>query len=261
MEPEPLYVYKNYIVVVNPIDDSPLLWVDNDFTKANWPNPGHQAKQKKNSLHYVIKKNKNVIDTGAHIGDYGICLACALRNLNLNHIIVYCIEPTIEKCNFMKEICKLNNIEKNVKIICTGLSNKIGYYSVKKIQKDLWNTNTGGWQWTPDNEGILFTTLDNLWNMNIIENIGFCWLDCQWMEHEVLEGGFKMLQHYKPYILMEYWNYKKASDNIHIDLSTISEGTLEDLYNDESYMKILNKLGLQVVNTNGIFNDFLLEFK
>ena len=161
----------------------------------------------------------------------------------------------------MKIVCKLNNIEKNVKIICTGLSNKIGYYSVKKKQKDIWNINTGGWQWTPDNDGILFTTLDNLWNMNIIENIGFCWLDCQWMEAEVLEGGSKMLQYYKPYILMEYWNYKKDLDNIHIDISSISEGKLEDLYNDKIYMEIINKLGLHVRNTYSEFDDFLLEFK
>ena len=70
----------------------------NDFSKNNWPNPAHQEKQKKFSLKYVLEKGKGVLDIGAHLGDFGISLAIALKNLNRTDIKVYCIEPTYEKC-------------------------------------------------------------------------------------------------------------------------------------------------------------------
>ena len=118
------------IEIKNPIDNSIMKWYDNEFTKANCPGPLYQGKQKKNSLNFILEKGGNVIDAGAHIGDYGICLAYALKNINREDIIVYCIEPTISKCDFIEEMCKLNGL-KNVKIICKGLSDIIGNYSVK----------------------------------------------------------------------------------------------------------------------------------
>ena len=107
MENSYLQIYTEFVVIVNPIDNSPMIWINNEFAKNNLPSPNHQLKQKKNSLKYILESNKNVLDAGAHIGDYGLCLACALRNLNKNNIIVYCIEPSEEKCNFMKKICEL----------------------------------------------------------------------------------------------------------------------------------------------------------
>ena len=117
-------IFQDVIIINNPIiDNINMLWIENEFTENNYPNPFFQHEQKKESLKYIIEKNQNVIDVGAHIGDYGLCLAHALSNIKMNNIIVYCIDPSIEKFNFMKKIKYLNNLE-NIKIICKGLTDK-----------------------------------------------------------------------------------------------------------------------------------------
>ena len=90
------------IVIMNPIDSStPMLWLDNTFTRNNWPDPPFQKHQKKEALKYILEKGKGVIDCGAHIGDFGVCLAVMLKALKRSDIIVYCIDPSKEKCDFM----------------------------------------------------------------------------------------------------------------------------------------------------------------
>ena len=258
---ESLVVYANYIVIQNPIDESPMIWIHDEFSKNNWPNPAHQGLQKKNSLKYVLEKGKNVLDMGAHLGDYGITLAIALRNIGRTDIKVYCIEPSKEKCDFMRRLSHINNVQDNVIIICSGISDKIGKYSLKDKEKQKWGINTGGWQWTPDENGIEFTTLDILWKNKEIKNIGFFWLDAQWMEDNVFNGGVNFLLECKPYILMEYWTYSSfEEDNITVDIRTASPGTKEQLETDPVFSKIFNRLSIRVLDTGELFEDFLLEF-
>ena len=257
---EQLKVYSECIVVQNPIDNKPMIWIDNDFSRNNWPNPAHQEKQKKFSLKYILEKGKGVLDIGAHLGDFGISLAIALKNLNRTDIKVYCIEPTYEKCIFMKQLCDINNLGDSIKIINCGINNKKGIYSVSKKEKDKWGSNTGGWQWTPSENGTNFTTLDDLWNENIIGDIGFFWLDAQWMEREVLLGGEKLLKSCKPYILMEYWSYNGfEDDNITVNQNTIKPGSLEELKNDNIFIDVFNKLNIRILeNESSQIDDFLL---
>ena len=164
---------EEIIVIKNPIDSNvSMQWLDNTFTRNNWPDPPFQKQQKKEALKYILEKGKGVIDCGAHIGDFGVCLAVMLKALKRSDIVVYCIDPSEEKCNFMKQVCKLNNLDDtNIKIINCGLSDKIGKYSIGT--KKECGSNTGGWQWIEDNDGVPFTTLDQLYKDNIIGEIGF----------------------------------------------------------------------------------------
>jgi FkbM family methyltransferase len=100
----------------------------------------------------------------------------------------------------------LNNLtEKEVKIICTGLSDKEGNYTYQTEGINNQNkTNTGGFQWHSAKNGQEFTTLDELWRKRILNEIGFFWLDAQWMEPQILRGGKRFLKKCKPYILIEY---------------------------------------------------------
>ena len=249
--------------IKNPIDDSNLKWHYSVFTKNNRPDPLYQGVQKRNSFKYVLEKGRNVIDTGAHIGDYGICLALALKNIGREDIIVYCIEPTLSKCKFMEEICKLNKLN-NIKIICKGLSDKVGKFSVKQYGfgggSKVNGTNTGAWQWTPDENGIEFTTLDILYEQGIVDNIGFLWLDAQWMEPQVLKGGEKLLKMCKPYILMEYWPiYEYCEDMVSVKKS--GRGNRNQLSNDKIFKEIFENYNIKISNKGHFeFDDILLEF-
>ena len=168
-----LEIYSDFVVIVNPIDNSPMIWINSEFSQNNLPSPNHQKKQKMNSLEYILKQGKNVLDAGAHIGDFGLCLACALKNKNREDIIVYCIEPSKIKCEFMKKICELNNIKNNVRILNIGLSEKYKKYDLQENQTEIWKNNTGAWKYVEKSDGIDFMSLDMLYKANIIENIGF----------------------------------------------------------------------------------------
>ena len=202
-----------------------------------------------------------MLDIGAHIGDFGLCMAKALKNLNRSDIMVYCIEPAKSKCDFMEEVKKVNELE-NVTIICKGLSDKVGRFSVKRhgfAGLDNLGRNTGGWQWTKDENGIEFTTLDHLYSNKMIDAISFFWLDAQWSEELILKGGKTYLSKFKPYILMEYWpciEYHHDNESV---MHTV-EGSRQDLLNDNTFKKIFSENKITVSNKGMEFDDILLEF-
>ena len=252
---------SNIIELSNPIDNKPMKWFDNEFTKKNWPGPNFQSKQKKNSLNYILKKGKGVLDIGAHIGDYGVSLAIALKRMNEKKIIVYCIDPSEDKCNFMHKVSKLNGLnDDEIKIICCGISDKERTYSVNETDIKVRGKNTGGWQWSIDNKGKMFTTLDRLWNMGVIGEIGFFWLDAQWMEHLVLKGGLTYLKHCKPYILIEYDIVTRYYPD-KITPETFISGTYNQLKNDDRFKDVFEKLEIKLIEHKPKFDDILLEIQ
>ena len=249
------------ITVKNPIDGKNMLWVDNNFTQNNWPGVDFQSEQKKSSLKYVLKSGKGVLDIGAHIGDYGIPMAICLKNMGRSDIHVYCIDPSEDKCKFMEEICKLNNLTENITIICQGISNREGYFSVKEYGHGHKNQiNTGSWQWTPDKNGKFFTTLDKLYENNIIGDIGFFWLDAQWSEKEILEGGIHYLKKNKPYILMEY-DPPTSFEEDGITIRDYIAGSVKDLKYDKKFRDILNLLNIKILGKLNGFDDILLKVR
>ena len=255
---------KEIIVINNPVEPKiKMLWLDNTFTKNNFPGPEFQNKQKKNALKYILEKGKGVIDCGAHIGDFGICLAIVLKTIKRSDIMVYCIDPSIEKCNFMKKVCMLNNLsDKNIKILNYGLSDKIGKYSIGSKNRDGDGTkpsNTGGWEWIKDENGIEFKTLDFLYEKQIINEIGFFWMDAQWMEDVIIRGGSLFLNKCKPYILMEYFPVTKFYPNG--TAKKFRQGTKDELKKDKHYEKLFSETGIKISDKGDEFDDILLEFK
>lgn len=149
----------------------------------------------------------------------------------------------------MKKACQLNNLsEKEIKIINTGVSDKKSKYLVTDkgtVNKITLNENTGGWQWIENKNGLDFTTLDELWDKKIIGEIGFFWLDAQWMEDKILIGGKKYLNHNKPLILMEYCPITKYdTDNKSIMKWKI--GTSEEIKKDVKFQKIFKDIGIKI---------------
>jgi FkbM family methyltransferase len=185
-----------------------------------------------------------------------------LKNLNRNDIIVYCIDPSQEKCIFMEQVSKLNKLdESNIKIINCGLSDKIGKYIVGSKERDgdgSKPSNTGGWQWIEDDNGIEFKTLDYLYEKKIINDIGFFWMDAQWMEYMIIKGGKVFLKNCKPYILMEYdLVTKKYPNGV---AKKYHKGSKQDLKNDIKFKELFNDIGIKISNKENELNDILLEF-
>jgi|TARA_B100001971_G_scaffold163287_1_gene153698 FkbM family methyltransferase len=273
------------IEIINPVDGSRMVWLKNEFTEVNYDDMNHQSVQKAVSLELVLEMGKGYLDAGANLGDFGIPMALALKNIGRSDIKVYCIDPDLNKCEFMKEIVKLNNLDDaSIQIINVGLSDKVGNFSLNPYVVVDCGDYTGAWQYMEDEDGMEFTTLDKLWKSGIIGPIGLFNLDAQWAEERILTGGTEFLTTYKPLILMEYWvvTGRFADGSVHTAIpgyadtrgrnSTFDERSFQ-LMNDDEFKKIFDILDISVskrkYNTEKITKfgehpwkewDILLEF-
>jgi len=182
-----------------------LIWLnENDiFMKNNYPS--------KHSFDYNIKKdilekslllpiNSCIIDCGAHIGDGSIPIAHYLKYSGREDIMVYAIDPSKYKCDFINNIIHLNNL-KNISVINCGLSKENDEYELSKDWSKIMNT--GGMTWK-EGTGMLFDTLDNLVKNKVINhNVGILHLDVEGMEIDVLKGAKNTLLKDKPYLTIE----------------------------------------------------------
>lgn len=205
-------------------DKSSLKWINYNedyYSYNNWPNDiSWDYDIKSDIISQCLKLNNNeaIIDCGAHIGDGSIPIAHALKINNRQDITVYAIDPSRDKCNFIKLLSKINKLS-NVKVICRGLSSRTKkLYS--QIPKDL---NTGGTVWIEtkrnpaenannyyNGESQKFVTLDSLvLNKKIKHKIGLIHLDVEGHEDEAIIGAKETIKLYKPYITLETHDDKK----------------------------------------------------
>lgn len=132
---------------------------------------------------------KNIIDLGAWIGDNSIPWA---KN---NSGIVYAIDPSEENCNFIKQVCALNNIS-NVTVLQTAISDKYEILSTSQSLDHCSFLNVGDTK-------VIATSLDNLFHEGKIADIDYVHLDVEGMEFKVIKGMTDIIQTYKPIIAFE----------------------------------------------------------
>ena len=168
----------------------------------------HDYDVKKHILDCALTFPKNVciIDAGAHIGDGIIPIAQSLIKNGRDDIILYAIDPTKEKCDYITYMCNLNNLD-NVRIIHCGLTD-ILENRVPDPNQDIYEgndrANSGATQWVINCGGTQFMTIDKLVeDGNIREPIGFIHLDVEGMESKVIKGGLKAINMYLPIISLE----------------------------------------------------------
>jgi FkbM family methyltransferase len=191
-----------------------IIWQnENEFMKENFPsmfNFDYDIKEDIIVKALQLPQNSAIIDCGAHIGDGAVPIAHALKYNNRQDIIVYAIEPSKYKCNFIEYIKKKNGLD-NLKVLNYGLSNVNQNYKTDMQTGD----NTGGWNWAKSNEineNIddnqmrinQFIKLDDLVKNKIIkEPIGVIHFDIEGMEKDALSGGTETISKYKPYMSIE----------------------------------------------------------
>ena len=234
----------------NPLDGSNILWENSVFTKNNWPDMQYDVAEKK-QIYEMAKKNKygyGVIDVGAHIGDLALPLAKALTNAGRGDVIVYAIDPTKEKCDFMRKIAKINKIS-NIVIINTGLSDK----TEELGHETLTHNNTGGINWRhKDNiNKTTFYTLDYLFESGKIGPIGLYHIDVEGYELEALRGSQLVISKFKPIICVEVFK------NSHFDKCELDspEKHCIDIYNFLNELNPPYKLTGYLPNKDLIFES------
>jgi len=153
-----------------------VIWqkIESKFMKRNWPNTfnfDYAIKEDIINKALTLPKNICIIDCGAHIGDGSIAIAHALKYHKREDIIVYAIDPSKFKCDFINFIKTKNNLN-NLRVLNYGLSNVNSEYKTLKQSGE----NTGAWEWiksdrqpdtnNDDNNINKFIKLDDLINNN-----------------------------------------------------------------------------------------------
>lgn len=146
---------------------------------------------------FLIDKSKNIIDLGAWIGDNVIPWAYRIAGK------VFAIDPSSENINYISKLCELNDV-KNVVTIQEVISNIVeDVYAPETLIHTSFNLSGG-------NIKLTTTTLDNLYNQNILTDIEFLHLDVEGFEQKVLDGSSKLLEQCQPLIVWE--NHLNSDD-------------------------------------------------
>lgn len=161
----------------NFLDGSNVIWEINKSTNKNLPDLISDLPEKRNifEISKNLKPNHSIIDVYSNNGHLAIPLAKALSNYGRHDITVYAIDPSKNKCDFMRRIAKYNDIS-NIVIL----------------------------QLTLDNGN----TIDNLLEKNILGPIG---LYIKTQELQTLKGSENLIRKYKPIIYEQ--KTEKSKDN------------------------------------------------
>ena len=139
--------------------------------------------------HGIIDAKKNIIDLGAWIGDNSLVWSKMIDGT------VYAIDPSPDNIKIIHTLQDLNEIE-NITTITKPISSKIE--NVEVSEGDINHAS-----FKASTKGISTETLDNLYNNNIIDNIGFIHLDVEGFEYKVLEASQKIISRFRPIIVTE----------------------------------------------------------
>lgn len=148
----------------------------------------------------IIKNN--IIDLGAWIGDNTIPWAKSIdkKSIDKKSIeakTIYAMDPSPDNCEFIRQMCHKNQVS-NVKVIQTAVSNCCETLSTND---DMYHCT-----FAADESGrnkVDAVSLDHLFLINEITNIGYIHLDVEGMEYKVLLGSKKIIETYKPIITFE----------------------------------------------------------
>lgn len=205
----------------------PFFWIkkqNNFFFNFNKKNIiEHNLKLKKNMLNCSLKQEKNscIIIYTENLGDTTIALAHFLFNSNRKDIQIYCINPYLSNCEYIKILARINNLT-NITFLCNGLNSrtKLLHSQVPasiSLQPTKWTEKTA----TEINNNLLdisnynntFYSLDYLSNKEIKKKIGLIFIDSVSYQEEIINGCYMVLKQHEPYIYLskndtEIENYK-----------------------------------------------------
>jgi FkbM family methyltransferase len=156
------------------------------------------------SLLLQMPKNSSFLDIGAHTGDTCITLALYAKSHGRSDIKFFAFEPSMDKCEYIEQISKLNNL--SVKVFQNGVGNE--NCNIEVIDKTCMGYGNCAYKKTGIDatlaEVIKMIKLDDIRSQ--IEPIGFMHIDVEGWESNVLKGCDEILRNNKPFIMLECWS-------------------------------------------------------
>jgi FkbM family methyltransferase len=199
---------------------------------------------------FLIKNNlirNNIVDLGAWIGDNSIPWA---KN---SDGVVYAIDPSNDNCEFINKTCEVNKIS-NVKVIQCAISNSNELLttndSINHCSFVYGNAGLNG------QNKVNAVSLDYLYGLKTIENVGYIHLDVEGMEYKVLEGSSKLIDECRPIISFEQ---HLEIDDYNIILSYLKNKDYSVFLVDEILIGCRDDCRNSFAFPNETFNETLIE--
>ena len=155
---------------------------DTDFDR--WILDGEYQKRQRDAILNFVNKDGNAIDIGAHVGFW-------LRDMCKQFKHVYAFEPIEE----VRQCLAKNVGAENYSTYSFGLGAKNDIIKVNYNPAETGNTHAS-------KDGNQTITIRKLDDMNL-PKIDYIKVDTEGFEIEVLKGGEKMIEEYKPFIHVE----------------------------------------------------------
>ena len=186
-------------VVFTNDDSVSILLLDHPFSDVFKTRDNHEVLFRRINTflmkHNVIKNN--IIDLGAWMGDNSLPWAKNLKEKGKDNI-VYAIDPSPNNCDYITKMCELNHIT-NVKTIKTAI-NDVNEVLTTNYNIDHCSFVYGGGE--PETR-VNAVSLDFLYEMKAIENVGYIHLDVEGMEYRVIQGSDALINACRPVITFE----------------------------------------------------------
>lgn len=152
--------------------------------------------------------NTSFVDVGAHYGDTVLTMALYAKENQRNDIRFFAFEPNTNKCDHIKNIAKLNNL--NIKVYNTC----VGYVRGKAINDGIIDSKNGATSYKLSEYGDKnIIRLDDI--AGDISPIGCVHIDTEGWECHVLKGMQSILNdvgNKGMYIIAECWSDKVSRD-------------------------------------------------
>jgi FkbM family methyltransferase len=228
-------------------DDVTILLINHEFSYVFKNRDNHEVMFRK--INTFLIKNKiiknNIIDLGAWMGDNSIPWA---KNING---IVYAIDPSPDNCEFINKTCELNNIT-NVKTIRSAISdiNELLFTHDNINHCSFSNNKLTG------NTKANAVSLDYLYDIKMIDNIGYIHLDVEGMEYKVIRGSSNLIDECRPIITFEQ---HLEIDNYDIISSHLKNKNYSIFLIDEVLPGCRYDCRNSFAFPNEIFNETLIE--
>ena len=155
---------------------------DTDFDR--WILDGEYQKKQRDAILNFVNRDGNAIDIGAHVGFW-------LRDMCKQFKHVYAFEPIEE----VRQCLARNVGAENYSTYSFGLGAKNDSIKVNYNPAETGNTHAS-------KDGNQIITIRKLDDMNL-PKIDYIKVDTEGFEIEVLKGGEKMIEEYKPFVHVE----------------------------------------------------------
>lgn len=155
----------------------------------------------------TLQPGSVIINSGAHVGDTCLVIARHLIDSGREDVVVYGIDPSRTKLDFIQEVADLNGIT-NLELMYAAVSDHAGLAKV-----DSTSPNPGEWQIVEDGEDadVPMIKLDDEFATRCV---GLIHLDVEGFEEYAIRGAELIIRKYCPLFMLEIKGDASKTDRL-----------------------------------------------